>query len=311
MTTFDQKLQKAKGQGTGSDGADRTARAYEAGAQMTRERMRREAPDHEEALRAVDSSDVVVVRGCYDHVERVLRALDVPFTAIAPESLGRVALRPEQLVAINCPGQVEPAATLRIRDFVAAGGSLFTTDWALHHVIEPAFPGTIEWNHVSTRDDVVRIEVRSRENPFLRGVLEGADDPQWWLEGASYPIRILDPARVEVLLASRDLANRYGESPVAVLFRHGEGEVFHMISHYYLQRTKLRTARHQTTGADYFAEKGLGVTAEMRLKLRGLRLGEVESASSSSRFLANLVAEKKRKMLGLEKERSREEGRER
>lgn len=36
MTTFGEKLQKAKGQGGGTDGADRTARAYEAGAQMTR-----------------------------------------------------------------------------------------------------------------------------------------------------------------------------------------------------------------------------------------------------------------------------------
>lgn len=206
--------------------------------------MQREAPGHAEALRAVDSSDVVVVRGCYDHVERVLQALDVPFTAIGPESLGRVTLRPEQLVAINCPGHVEPAAIARIRDFVAAGGSLFTTDWALRHVVQPAFPGTIAWNGVRTRDDVVRVEIRSRDNPFLRGVLEGEDDPQWWLEGASYPIRVLDPARVEVLLASRDLTNRYGESPVAVLFRHGEGEIFHMISHYYLQRTELRTERH-------------------------------------------------------------------
>lgn len=45
--------------------------------------------------------------------------------------------------------------------------------------------------------------------------------------------------------------------------------------------------------------------------MRDLRLGEVESASSSTRFLANLVAEKKRKFLGLEKERSDEAGRER
>ena len=32
---------------------------------------------------------------------------------------------------------------------------------------------------------------------------------------------------------------------MAVLFPRGEGEVFHMISHYYLQRTEFRNARHR------------------------------------------------------------------
>ena len=31
---------------------------------------------------------------------------------------------------------------------------------------------------------------------------------------------------VQVLLASRELEQRWGERPVAVLFRHGRGEVF-------------------------------------------------------------------------------------
>jgi len=305
--TFETKLNRARTQAQGNDPTTRTSRAYEAGAEMTRERMRRDAPDDAEALRAVESSDVVVVSGCYDHLEQVLGALGLPFTKISPEALDRVALRPEQLLAVNCPGQVSAGAVLRVRDFVAAGGSLFTTDWALHHLVAPAFPGVIDWNGTKSRDDVVRIEVRSKDNPFLQGVLDGEDDPQWWLEGASYPIRVLDPSRVEVLLASRDLETRYGEAPVAVLFRHGEGEVFHMISHYYLQRTELRTARHRSTSADYFQEKGVAFTLAMREKTSDLSLGEIESASSSTRFLANLVARKKRKASEVPKLQSDEE----
>ncbi len=67
---------------------DRTTRAYEAGAQVTRERMRREAPLAAEALQAVEASDIVVVKGSYDHVEMVLDALKLPYQAIEPEAVG-------------------------------------------------------------------------------------------------------------------------------------------------------------------------------------------------------------------------------
>ena len=42
---------------------------------------------------------------------------------------------------------------------------------------------------------------------------------------------------------------------MAVWFRWGEGDVFHMISHYYLQRTELRTERHASEAAAYFARR--------------------------------------------------------
>ena len=51
---------------------------------------------------------------------------------------------------------------------------------------------------------------------------------------------------------------------MAVWFRWGEGDVFHMISHYYLQRTELRTERHRAKAASYFAEKGVAMSAAMR-----------------------------------------------
>jgi hypothetical protein len=165
-------------------------------------------------------------------------------------------------------------------------------------VIEPAFPGIVAYNDRPTRDDVVGVEVCSRGNPFVDGVLDGQDNPQWWLEGSSYPIRILDPERVEVLLRSRELEKKYGEAPVAILFRHGQGEVFHMISHYYLQRTELRDARHRSGGSDYFREKGVPLSPSMAAEADEVTLGELESAASSTRLLANLVARKKRRSSG-------------
>jgi hypothetical protein len=283
--------------------ADRQGRAYKAGARMARERIAREAPLDAEALAAVEAADVVVVSGTYDHVEQVLGALDMPFTSVTPAQFGHVELRREQLLVLNCPGDIGSANVARVRDFVTMGGSLFSTDWALERVVQRAFPDTIGRGGTDTRDDVVPIEILDHDNPFLRGVIDGADEPRWWLEASSYPIRVLDPGRVRVLLGSPELGRRYGESAVAVLFEWGEGEVFHMISHYYLQRTELRSRRQAQTGSAYFAEKGVPVAADLRDDLDELRVGEVESAATSSRLLANAVARKKRAAIDAERRR--------
>src|SRR3712207_426770 len=167
----------------------RQDRAYRSGARMARERIAREVPLDAEALAAVEASDVVVVAGTYDRVEQVLSALDMPFTAIAPRQLEQIELRPEQLLVLNCPGDVGDVNVGRIRAFVEAGGSLFSTDWALERVVQRAFPSTVEHGGRVTADDVVSNEILDHHNPVLRGGLDGHDEPRWWLESSSYPIR--------------------------------------------------------------------------------------------------------------------------
>jgi len=275
--------------------ADKTQRAYSAGANIARNRMATEAPLAAEALAAIQESDIVAVTGCYDHVERVLGALDVPYQTVGPGLLRQVRLRPDQMVIVNCPGKLTGPEIVQIRDFVAAGGTLFTTDWALRNVIEPAFPGYIEYNDNATTDDVVRIDVVDTNSPYLQGVLDSDDDPQWWLEGSSYPIRIIDADRVRVLIRSRELGEKYGEEPVAVVFEYGKGEVFHMISHYYLQRAELRNDRHAQTAESYAMSKGVNFSPGMANAVADIKLGEVEAAATSSRLIANILADKKRR----------------
>lgn len=280
---------------TTADSRDRRRRAYAAGASLSKDRLRREDPLGAEALEAVEAADVVVVPGTYDHVEQVLDALEVPFTRLPATSLRGIHLRPEQLLVVNCPGTLSAPDVVSVRDFVAAGGSLFTTDWALRNVIEPAFPGVLAYNNQPTSDAVVRIEIGDRNNPFLRGVMDEADDPQWWLEASSYPITIVDPDRVEVLITSKELETQWGEAAVAVLFRHGEGEVFHMISHYFLQRTELRDARHRQNASALWAEKDVAMPGRLCAMTADLAVGDVESSASSTRLFANIVADKKRR----------------
>jgi len=275
---------------------DRQHRSYHVGGRISRERIARDAPDDHEALEAVERSDIVVVTDIYDHVEWVLDALDLPYTTVGTATVGHLALRPDQLLVINCPGHIGSKGVDEVRRFVEEGGSLFTTDWALRHVIEPAFPGLVAYNDRPTADTVVRVEITDHDNPFLKGVIEQGDDPVWWLEASSYPIRVLDPGRVDVLLRSPELAEQWGEAPVAITFRHGDagGEVFHMISHYFLQRTELRTRRHSAPAAAFAAEKGITLDPATAAMASDLNLSEVESASSSARMMANLIAAKKR-----------------
>ncbi len=281
------------GDGGSAGRGDAQARAYRAGARISRDRMKKDDPRAAEALARSGDGDILVVGGVYDHVELVLDALELEYTMVTPESLLRRKLDPGSLLVVNCPGNLPVRALPRVRRFVERGGSLFTTDWALRNVIEPAFPGVLAYNERPTADDVVRVEICDHDNPFLDGVLDAGDEPVWWLEGSSYPIRVLDRDKVQVLLRSKELGKKYGEQPVAVTFAWGKGEVFHMISHYFLQRTELRTSRQKTTALCYANEKGYAASPLELADMDGLAYGEVEAAAASSRFLGNIVAQKR------------------
>ena len=265
-------------------------RAYEVSIRALREKMRRDNPAEERQLQEISQTDVIVVRGQYDRVQDVLRAMDIPFTLVSAAQLDRINLSPSQVIFINCPGKLSRKGIGKIHQFVEAGGFLVTTDWALRHVIEPAFPGLMRYNDKPTRDDVVRIEILEGGNRFLEGLVSPGEDPQWWLEGSSYPIEILDQKNVEVLITSKEMAERYGEAPIAVTFNFGLGSVFHIVSHYYLQRSELRTVRHEMPSTTYFAEKGLSLDGAME----DLPLGYAESAYNSASFIARVITSKKK-----------------
>lgn len=265
-------------------------KAYEVSIKALREKLRRDDPQEEQHLRAVTQADVVVVRGQYDRVQDVLRVMDIPHTMVNPEQVGTIDFSPSQVVFVNCPGTISRQGITKIRRFVEAGGFLVTTDWALKHVLEPAFPGLLRYNNRPTGDDVVRIEILEGGHRFLEGLVSPGEDPQWWLEGSSYPIEILDREKVEVLITSKEMGKKYGEAPIAITFNFGQGTVFHIVSHYYLQRSELRTARHEMPSSSYFAEKGVAPDAAME----ELPLGYAESAYSSASFIAKVITSKKK-----------------
>lgn len=273
--------------------------AYRVANELLRDRLKAKSPEALRELENLQAADVIVTRGQYDRIQSVFKLAQTPYTLVNPLDIDAAELRPDQIIFVNCPGDFSPKGLRKLESFVAEGGFLFTTDWALKHVLEPAFPGYVEFNERRTKDDVVRVEVLDEEDPFLTSILGPQDDPQWWLEASSFPIRILASDGIKVLVTSKELGERYGEAPVFITFGHGEGRIYHMISHFYLQRTETRTQRHARPSRDYLLEKGLGTEDIGRYEALGLgklSLGQVESAYSSRGMLARVLLEKQRQL---------------
>ncbi|MHA2253322.1 MAG: hypothetical protein ACXAD7_23370, partial [Candidatus Kariarchaeaceae archaeon] len=219
--------------------------AYELASSLVRDRLKQEDRENIDILEKMDETDVIVVEGQYDHIHLVLKHSGIPFMQVHPGQVHELNLRPDQTVFVNCAGSFPEEMNRKLAAFVDSGGQLITTDWCLRSVIEQAFPNTVRYNNRASADEVVRIEILDREDPILKGFLDEEADPVWWLEGSSYPIEILDKEKVKILIRSKELGEKYGEDPVIVNFDHGEGTVYHMISHFYLQRTETRDAKQK------------------------------------------------------------------
>ena len=120
-------------------------------------------------LDSVGENDIICVQGTYDHIHLVLEAIGIPFAHVQPEELEKMELKPEQTIYVNCPSSFPEKSALKLEKFVKEGGQLITTDWALQHVLEVAFPGTVKYSGTSTGDEVVAIEIVDKEDDVLKG----------------------------------------------------------------------------------------------------------------------------------------------
>lgn len=285
---------------------DRMRRAYGVSGKLFRERLAQERPEDADELSRIEPAEVVVVRGQYDHMHRVLETSQVPFLHLRPSQLPEADWDRMQVLLINCPGHLPADALERIAPWVRRGGYLMTTDWALKHVIQPVFPGTIRHNGQQSADCVVRVQASAEgDDPLLEGFLEDGRDPLWWLETASYPIEVLDSERVRVLMRSGEVGQHLGSDPIVVTFDEGEGTVLHMMSHLYLQRGDVRDQRDAQPAMDYMAQElrvGGDDLAAFAGDAEGLNAAEVSSAMRKQRILSNQILSSRRK------QRTRKEG---
>lgn len=278
-------------------------KSEQAAADLLHRKLKAESPQDAALLDAVKGRDIVVVAGSMDHIESVLAAARIKFTLIQPAEVERWQLRNDQILMVNCPGNMPAGGVERVRKFVRAGGLLYTTDWALANLVQVAFPGTIAHNGANTGDEVVPVTIdKASDNLMSKMLLTGKGRPQWWLEGSSFPIRILDPKRVEVLAHSDVMGKRYGAAPVVVRFRWEDGEVIHVVSHFVRQ---MATQGPKVAAAAKVDEiSGLSEGDKKAFKASGAAqadFGDVESSYAFQKMTTNLVVEKQRRNADLDR----------
>lgn len=230
--------------------------------------------DYEE-LKKGKQDEIVVLLGDYDGVQDVVEGLKIPHLVIARATLGRQDLSRCKALIVNCTGykgdRLKKGDVEKIRQFVAAGGYLFTSDWGLVDVVEDAFPGYIQRGGETRKLNVAIFPKKgSTGHPFLRevfakvegdkdndGPIERAIDHGWEIDEQTYTIS-LDPKRVVVLVESPELQANHQFGAVAVTFSPGAsapssaatggvyeelsqirgGKVLHVLSHFSKQKNK-------------------------------------------------------------------------
>jgi len=261
--------------------------AYKLAAAAVRRRYAEQHPDRLVKLDRLKKSDVAVIRGTYDQVQLVLDALDVPHT-MDPKSLK------QRFVFLNCAGNYDAKLKTRLEAHVRSGALLVSSDWALSRVIEPMFPKTIgRAPGKSSGDEVVGIEP-ALESLWSDVVVLGVD-PQWWVEGASEPI-VVKGEGVRVEANSHELLVKYGAPAVAATFGWDAGRVFHVMSHFWLKRTRAHSDAHSGDAADFLrrgmklSEEGIAaVFSESKVAPGAVTFGSLQSAATSSELVAHLI----------------------
>ena len=185
--------------------------------------------------------------GSFDKIGRVLESLRLPYKRKNPyevRDLTEADFETFKVIFWNCgdplPQDDMTAVAKRLETFVRHGGYLFTTDWAIQHVLMRAFPGyvTSTGRGMSLPETIVDIEPArgSSDHPLLDGVFLPDVRGRWWLEELAFDVGIGPRGRghVEPLISSKMLHDTLGVSPyVAVTFKYGRGRVLHAMGHYF------------------------------------------------------------------------------
>lgn len=173
---------------------------------------------------------VIDVKGQWDKADRTLRNMGIPHKSVRAGALKDMDLSSTKVLVINCAGNVPRETLQKVRDYVAAGGCLITTDWALHNLVERAFPGYVMWNGGKSDQKIVDAAVVDPDPALFAGAVDHA---AWKLDDESWTLRVLN-SNVRVLVKSEKLArddpDRLGI--LAVTFPFGRGKILHMVGHF-------------------------------------------------------------------------------
>ena len=118
---------------------DKMSTAYRVAQEMIKDKLKDVNEDMAAEFEELGQSDVIVSTGVHDYIEQVFNGIGLKHNLINPQQFEKIHLDPDKIIFINCPGNVTSTGLRNLVTFVEQGGFLFTTDWALRHVIEPVF----------------------------------------------------------------------------------------------------------------------------------------------------------------------------
>jgi hypothetical protein len=241
-------------------------------------RLRENHPSDFRTVERLSPDDILLFHGKTDRIERVLESLKLPFRALDRERLMDTPLDPaRQVVVFACNGtrdRFSDEEVKKVRDFVAAGGYLFTGDIVLKSLTERAFPGQISFAGETPPEKwtvKIRPAAAGMTHPYARDVFPldpfQRENFTWKIHEQTYLMKLGEG--VVPLVESEELAGMLaghkgggakggrggkkgpaaqGPVPVAVTFRYGgervetgkatAGAVLHVLSHFQDQQTK-------------------------------------------------------------------------
>jgi hypothetical protein len=184
-------------------------------------------------LERLRQAEVVIVRGSADHMEQVMRRTHMKYVVVDPADLPQLPLHGQQVLMVNCTGEMGPASRERVRRFVTAGGLLYTTDHAVHYLIEKIFPGYIKWNGKTSMEQIFPMEVAGDQGLLQK--IGSIGHPRWQVASGGYLFDVVNTHAVEVLMSSKQVGARYGAPALGVRFHVGDGQVVHVTGHFFTQ----------------------------------------------------------------------------
>jgi hypothetical protein len=179
----------------------------------------------------LSKTTIVEIKGQWDDCGHIIHSFGLPFTRISPTAVVKADLSKTKVLIVNCGANFDGDALSTIREFVAHGGFLMTTDWALDSCLQKAFPGYVEWNGGYTDNSVVDAVIVDRDPELTKGVPRSG---YWKLEDKSQTVQVIRKMEVQVLVRSAMLMNREPSQLgiLALTFPYGDGQILHLVGHF-------------------------------------------------------------------------------
>eukprot|EP00913_Durusdinium_trenchii_P028427 g26655.t1 len=263
--------------------------AYNLAAAAVKRRLADMRPEYIDALESLKKRDIAVYGGSYDKVEEVLKRLRIPFTWNP-----RLKKLDARVVFANCSSADDHRLAKSVEAIVREGTWLVSSDWSLSNIVAKAFPRTIaRRNGRNSGDEVVAVEPGL--NSYWEEVVVLGADPQWWLENSSFLIDVLDTDRVSIEAASHELLVRYNAPAVAVQFDWHAGRVFHIVSHFWLTRSRAPAEKYRGPCTE-FLKQGLRlsddavdeVLRKAKVKPEEINFAMIQSAATATELVVQL-----------------------